>query len=67
MEVEDPSQNPVMYHFVFSDNVVHVAPEPVSIVMEQSTCFEDCCLTILFVMCLAGFIALGVFVSQYTF
>lgn len=64
--MEDPSQNPVMYHFVFSDNVVHVEPESVSLVMNQSTWFEDCCLTLLFIMCLVGFVVLGIFVSQYT-
>ena len=64
--MEDPSKNPVMYHLVFSDNVVDVAPESVSIVMNQNNCFEDCCLTLLFIMCLVGFVVLGILVSQYT-
>ena len=50
--MEDPSQNPIMYHFVFSDNAVNVSPEPMAVVFNQNTCIEDCGLTILFIMCI---------------
>ena len=61
--MEDPSQNPIMYHFVFSDNVTHVSPESMSVVFNQNTCLEDCCLTILFIICVVGFFVIALWIS----